>query len=103
MSVAGRSSSRRKGPLSCHVDDRGRRLAIVRSADSTRSAAGGGRRRRATISKPGGNGFFRYKSIIGDGLRARTTAGQGTEAVLACNILNRLTEIGRPTSYRIGT
>ena len=38
------------------------------------------------------NTFFRYKSLIGDGLRARSPAGQGSEAVL-----------GRPVSYRIGT
>jgi transposase len=47
------------------------------------------------------NGFFRYKSIIGDGLRARTPGGQATEAILACKILNRMTELGRPESYRI--
>ena len=45
------------------------------------------------------NVFFRYKSIIGDGLRARSSAGQGTEAVLACNVLNRMTDLGRPASY----
>jgi len=28
-------------------------------------------------------------------------AGQATEAVLACKILNRMTELGRPESYRI--
>jgi len=49
------------------------------------------------------NGFFRYKSIIGDGLRARTPAGQATEAVLACNVLNRMTELGRPDSHRISS
>ena len=49
------------------------------------------------------NGFFRYKSIIGDGLRARTPVGQATEAVLACKILNRMTELGRPESYRISS
>ena len=27
------------------------------------------------------NAFFRYTSIIGDGLRARSPAGQGSEAV----------------------
>ena len=48
------------------------------------------------------NTFFRYKSIIGDGLRARSSAGQGSEAVLGCEILNRMTAIGRPVSYRIG-
>ena len=45
---------------------------------------------------------FRYTSIIGDGLRARSSAGQGSEAVLGCEILNRLTALGRPVSYRIG-
>ena len=40
--------------------------------------------------------FSRYKSIIGHGLRARSPTGQGTEAVLACNILNQMTQRGRP-------
>ena len=48
------------------------------------------------------NAFFRYKSIIGDGLRARSPAGQGSEAVLGCEILNRMTALGRPASYSIG-
>ena len=48
------------------------------------------------------NAFFRYKLIIGDGLRARSPGGRVTEAVIACNILNQMTEIGRPESYRIG-
>ena len=48
------------------------------------------------------NAFFRYTSIIGDGLRACSPAGRGTEVVLACNILNQMTGLGRPMSYRIG-
>ena len=48
------------------------------------------------------NAFFRYKSIVGDGHRARSSSGQRREAVLACNVLNRMTELGRPVSYRIG-
>ena len=48
------------------------------------------------------NAFFRYKSIVGDCLRARSSSGQRREAVLACNVLNRMTELGRPVSYRIG-
>ncbi len=48
------------------------------------------------------NAFFRYKSIIGDRLRARAQKGQETEATIACNVLNRMTELGRPTSYSIG-
>ena len=48
------------------------------------------------------NTFFRYKSIIGDGLRARSPAGQESEAVFGCEILNRMIALGRPVSYRIG-
>jgi IS5 family transposase len=48
------------------------------------------------------NAFFRYKSIIGEGLRARTPGGQVTEALLACNVLNQMTALGRPASYSIG-
>ena len=29
-------------------------------------------------------------------------SGQGSEAVLGCEILNRMTALGRPVSYRIG-
>ena len=48
------------------------------------------------------NAFFRYTSIIGDSLRACSPAGRGTEVVLACNILNQMTGLGRPMSHRIG-
>ena len=48
------------------------------------------------------NAFFRYKSIIGDSPRACSAAGRGTEVDLACNILNQMTVLGRPMSYRIG-
>ena len=48
------------------------------------------------------NAFFRYEFIIGDGLRARRPAGQGSEVVLGCEILNRMTALGRPASYRMG-
>ena len=46
--------------------------------------------------------FFRYTSIVGDCLRARSSSGQRREAVRACHVLNRMTELGRPVSYRIG-
>jgi Transposase DDE domain len=48
------------------------------------------------------NAVFRYKSIIGESLRACSPDGRVTEACLACNILNRMTELGRPHSYAIG-
>ena len=48
------------------------------------------------------NAFFRYKAIIGGGLRARSPGGRVIEAVIACNILNQITGLGRPASYATG-
>ena len=48
------------------------------------------------------NACFRYQSIIGDSLRACSPAGRETAVVLACNILNQMTGLGRPMSCRIG-
>ena len=48
------------------------------------------------------NAFFRYKSIIGDRLRARHANAQRAEAFIACNILNRMLRIGRHKSVADG-
>jgi len=48
------------------------------------------------------NTFFRYKTIIGCTLRARHPKSQEVEAIIACNILNRMTILGRPKSFAIG-
>ena len=45
---------------------------------------------------------FRDTSIIGEGLRARSPARQGSAVVLGCEILNRMTALGRPASSRLG-
>ncbi|MFT5268422.1 MAG: hypothetical protein ACI88C_001855, partial [Acidimicrobiales bacterium] len=45
--------------------------------------------------------FMRYKRILGDRLHARDADGQSVEARLACNILNRMTELGMPASYAV--
>ena len=48
------------------------------------------------------NACFRYTSIIGDGLRAKTPGGRTAETLLTCNILNTMTAMGRPNSYAMG-
>jgi hypothetical protein len=48
------------------------------------------------------NTFFRYKTIVGPRLRARHPESQETEAVIACNILNRMISLGRPESLAVG-
>ncbi len=49
------------------------------------------------------NAFFRYKSIIGDRLRARTSGSQEAETLIACNVLNRMLVLGRPASVAVKT
>src|ERR671932_779729 len=49
----------------------------------------------------GETAMFRYKVIIGRGLRARTLPAQKTEARVGCSVLNRMTRLGMPVSQRI--
>ena len=85
----------RRGPRS-RVRDR--TIGRVQALGRRRWQKAAGYHRQARVE----NAVFRYKSIIGPGLRARTAGGRKTEALLACNVLNRMTELGRPASYRIG-
>ena len=48
------------------------------------------------------NAFFRYKSIIGDTVRARSPGGQAAEALLACNVLNQMTWEGHSPTASVG-
>jgi hypothetical protein len=45
--------------------------------------------------------MFRYKTVIGRGLHARTLPNQRTEVKVGCNVLNRMTGLGMPVSARI--
>ena len=47
------------------------------------------------------NTFFRYKTIIGPGLRARHRESQRAEAIIVCNILNTMIARGKPESFTI--
>ena len=46
--------------------------------------------------------MFRLKTIFGDDLNARCIENQATEAFVRCQILNRMNQMGRPDSYRLG-
>ena len=48
------------------------------------------------------NAFFRYKRLLGGRLSARQPDAQRVEVRLACNILNRMIELGAAQSYSIG-
>ena len=47
------------------------------------------------------NTMYRYKTIIGRSMRSRTLDGQRVEVQLACKILNTMTLLGMPESYRV--
>ncbi len=47
------------------------------------------------------NTMYRYKSIIGPTMRARSPQGQRVEARAACRILNRMAALGMPESHRL--
>ena len=88
--------SRRRSPLPCARD---RTIMRVKEIGRHRWKKESGYQRQARVE----NTFFRYKTIIGDRLRARHPQSQETEAIIACNILNRMIAIGRPESFAIGT
>jgi len=47
------------------------------------------------------NAIYRYKTIIGRGMRSRTLAGQRVEVRLACRVLNTMPHLGMPDSYQV--
>ena len=87
-------ASRRK-PRSSTRD---RTIAKVQQIGRRRWKKKSGYHRQARVE----NTFFRYKSIIGDRLRVRSPGAQVAEALLACNVLNRMTALSRPNSYSVG-
>jgi IS5 family transposase len=88
--------SRRRRPLS---SARNRTIARVNEIGRRMWKKESGYHRQARVE----NVFFRYKTIIGDRLRARHPRSQEAEALIACNILNAMTTLGRPESFAIDT
>ncbi len=85
----------RRGPRSSARD---RTIKEVNEIGRRRWKKASGYHQQARVD----NAFFRYKSIFGGALRARSPGGQVAEALVACNVLNQMTDLGRPDSYAIG-
>ena len=77
---------------------RDRTIPLAKTLGRCRWKQGSGSHRQGRVE----NTCFRDTSIIGEGLRARSPARQGSAVVLGCEILNRMTAFGRPVSYRLG-
>ena len=55
----------------------------------------------AHLQARGENAMFRYKRLVGDGLRAKTPGAQATEARIAVSDLNRMLGLGMPHSEAV--
>ncbi len=77
---------------------RDRTIPLVKTLGRCRWKQVSGSHRQGRVE----NTCFRDTSIIGEGLRARSPARQGSAVVLGCAILNRMTALGRPVSDRLG-
>ena len=86
--------SRRKRP---RPGARDRTIMRVKEIGRRRWKKESGYHRQARVE----NTFFRYKTIIGPGLRARHPQVQEAEAIIACNVLNRMIAMGGPESFAI--
>ena len=45
--------------------------------------------------------MFRYKTVLGDRLTSRKEQTQATEISIKLDVLNRMTELGMPKSYKV--
>ncbi len=85
-----------RGATPCSARDR--TVARIKEVGRRQWKKESGYHRHGTVE----NAFFRYKSIISERLRARHPRAQKSEALLACNALNQMFELGRPASVAIG-
>jgi len=84
----------RRGPRSTARDRTIKRVAEVGRRQWKKES---GYHQQGTVE----NAFFRYKTILGDRLRARSWNAQMAEALTGCNVLNRMLDLGRPESVAI--
>ena len=45
-------------------------------------------------------GVQRYQRILGNTMHARLMDGQKNEAMIGCGVINKMTSLGMPVSYR---
>ncbi len=77
--------------------ERNRNIRSIRELGRREWHTSSGYSKRSMIE----NTMYRYKAIIGRSMRSRTFDGQRVEARLASKILNTMTLLGMPDSYRV--
>jgi hypothetical protein len=92
----GRNAQLNPRPSSA-LKERNRNIRSIRRLGRREWYKRSGYSKRAMVE----NAIYRYKTMIGRGLRSRSMAGQRLEVQLACRVLNTMTLLGMPASYRV--
>ena len=96
--ISPRRSALSAGPTDGPWAQREASLQRIRKVERREWQKESGYRQQARVE----NSFFRYKSVFGGDLKARHSKAQRREAAIGCHILNRMAELGRPSSYALG-
>ena len=83
--------------LSRALKERNRNVRLIRALGRRAWHKRSGYSRRSLVE----NVVYRYKTIIGRSMRSRSFEGQLAEVELASKILNTMTSLGMPISYRV--
>jgi hypothetical protein len=92
-----RRDARLSPPPSVALKERSRNIRSIRRLGRRDWHKWSGYSKRSMVE----NAIYRYKTIIGRGMRSRTLVGQRVEVRLACKVLNTMTRLGMPDSYRV--
>ena len=82
---------------SAALRERNRNISSIRELGRRQWHTYSGYSKRSMVE----NTMYRYKTIIGRSMRSRSFDGQRVEVQLACKILNTMTRLGMPDSYRV--
>ena len=92
----GRNAQLSRKPAAA-LQERDRNIRSIRKVGRREWQTHSGYSRRSMVE----NTMYRYKTIIGRSMRSRTFVGQRVEVQLASKILNTMTRLGMPDSYRV--
>jgi hypothetical protein len=82
---------------SAALEERNRNILSIRELGRREWHKHSGYSERAMVE----NTIYRYKTIIGRGMRSRSLPGQRVEVQLASRVLNTMARLGMPDSYRM--
>ena len=85
------------GPNESTTTQRDRLIAEIEAQGRMGWQRRSGYNRRSLVE----TAMYRYKTVVGRQLHARTLPNQRTEAKIGCNVLNRITTLGMPAPVRI--